>query len=236
MIDSTKGLLVWEQPWYPHYYFPASEIKNASIGDVVTDTASPVTLTVAARKDQGIDEATTDRVLRFGDAFITAELAGLVRLEFGSMGTSYPQCTPDPHLLILLIDQWLEEDMPIYMHPKDPFRRIDILPSTRTIEVRVGGKTVAKSSFAMHLFETGLRTRYYLPLGSVDPGVLRDSKLVTKCPYKGEAEYYNVVVAGQTYKDVAWYYRNPIQESIGIADLVCFYNEKVDILVDGEAA
>lgn len=128
----------------------------------------------------------------------------------------------------------MEEDTPIYVHPKDPFKRIDILSSTRSIEVRVAGQTVAKSSSSLHLLETGLRTRYYLPLAAVDQSVLRRSSLVTKCPYKGEAEYYNVVVGGKEYENLVWYYRTPIHESAAIAGLVCFYNEKVDILLDGE--
>ena len=131
-------------------------------------------------------------------------------------------------------DQWLEEDSPIYVHPKDPFKRIDILPSQRPIEIKVLGKVVAKSSSSMHLIETGLPTRYYLPLASVDQSVLRKSSLITKCPYKGEAEYYHVVVDGQEMQDLVWYYRFPTQESAAVAGLVCFYNEKVDVVLDGE--
>jgi uncharacterized protein (DUF427 family) len=128
----------------------------------------------------------------------------------------------------------LEEDSPIYVHPKDPFKRVDILPSSRPIEVKVAGKTVAKSPGSSHLHETGLPTRYYMPLGAVDQSVLRKSDLVTKCPYKGEAEYYHVVVDGKEHKNLVWYYRLPIQESAAVAGLVCFYNEKVDIIMDGE--
>lgn len=122
----------------------------------------------------------------------------------------------------------------MYVHPKDPYKRIEILQSLRPIEVRVHGKTVAKSPSSMHLFETGLPTRYYLPAASVDQTVLRKSNLVTHCPYKGDAEYYNVVVDGKEAKDVIWYYRLPTQESAAVAGLLCFYNEKVDIILDGE--
>jgi uncharacterized protein (DUF427 family) len=128
----------------------------------------------------------------------------------------------------------MEEDAPIFVHPKDPFKRIDILPSLRPVEVKVHGKTVAKTPSSMHLFESGLPTRFYMPLTAVDPSVLRKSDLVTQCPYKGDAEYYDVVVDGKEAKNVVWYYRLPTQESAAIAGLVCFYNEKVDILLDGE--
>jgi uncharacterized protein (DUF427 family) len=86
----------------------------------------------------------------------------------------------------------------------------------------------------MHLLETSLPTRYYVPLTSVDLSVLRKSDLVTQCPYKGSAEYYNVVVNGEELKNIVWYYRTPTHESAVIANLVCFYNEKVDIILDGK--
>jgi uncharacterized protein (DUF427 family) len=147
-----------------------------------------------------------------------------------------PQLAKLSFMLTKMVNQehWLEEESPIYVHPKDPFKRIDILPSLRHIEIRINGQTVASSTSAQHLYETSLPTRYYLPLGSVDHTVLRPSKTVTRCPYKGDAEYYNVVVGGQEFKDIVWYYRLPTLESLPIAGLVCFYNEKVDVYVDGK--
>ncbi|KAL6882268.1 DUF427 domain-containing protein [Trichoderma longibrachiatum] len=211
IADITAAVLVWEHPWYPQYYIPASDIQNASL---TTDALA--TLTVAEKP--GVEAKSTDRVLRFDDDSSWGALTGLVRLEFSAM------------------DSWLEEDLPIYGHPKDPFKRIDILPSTRPIEVRIGGTTVAKSSFAQHLHETGLRVRYYLPLASVvDPALLRRSSTTTYCPYKGTAEYYDVVLEdGREFKDVVWYYRATLHESAAVAGLISFYNEKVEILLDGK--
>jgi uncharacterized protein (DUF427 family) len=137
------------------------------------------------------------------------------------------------HTYFLILDTWLEEDTPIYVHPKDPFKRIDILSSSRPIEVKVAGHTVASSAGATHLLETSLPTRYYLPLSSINQSYLRPSDLITKCPYKGDAEYYDVVINGEVYKNLVWYYRLPTHESATIAGLLCFYNEKVDIWLDG---
>ncbi|OTA08587.1 hypothetical protein A9Z42_0002670 [Trichoderma parareesei] len=210
IVDTTRAVLVWEHEWYPQYYIPASDIQNASL----TNEAL-ATLTVAEKP--GVEAKSTDRVLKFNNDTSWGVLAGLVRLEFSAM------------------DSWLEEDLPIYGHPKDPFKRIDILPSTRPIEVRIAGKTVAKSPHAQHLHETGLRVRYYLPLASVvDPALLRPSKTTTYCPYKGTAEYYDVVLDdGREYKDVVWYYRATLHESAAVAGLISFYNEKVEIYLDG---
>ncbi|KAL6862215.1 DUF427 domain-containing protein [Trichoderma novae-zelandiae] len=211
VVDTTRALLVWEHPWYPQYYVPAADIRNASLsGDALAE------LTVAEKA--GVPAKSTDRVLRFDDVDGSwGELAGLVRLEFSAM------------------DSWLEEDIAIYGHPKDPFKRIDILPSTRPIEIRIAGTTVARSPFAHHLHETALRVRYYLPLTAVvDPAVLRPSKTTTYCPYKGTAEYYHVVLDGQEHRDVVWWYRAPLHESAAIVGAISFYNEKVEIFLDGD--
>jgi uncharacterized protein (DUF427 family) len=116
---------------------------------------------------------------------------------------------------------WLEEDDPIYVHPKDPYKRVDIRRSTRAIEVAVDGMTVAKSSWAMHLFETGLPTRYYLPHGSVNWELLTPSTTVTSCPYKGDANYFDVTVNGKRHHDAIWWYKTPVLETAEVAGMVC---------------
>lgn len=128
-------------------------------------------------------------------------------------------------------DQWLEEDTPIYNHPKDPFKRVDIVTSTRPIKVEIDGNQVACSAASMHLYETALPVRYYMPLTAIDTSMLRPSNTRTQCPYKGEAEYYNVVVKGNEYKDLVWFYTRPIIGCAAIAGMYCFYNEKVDISI-----
>ena len=131
------------------------------------------------------------------------------------------------------VDAWFEEDEQIYVHPKDPYKRIDNRRSSRNIKVAVNGTVLAETNQPTLLFETMLRTRYYLPPTCVDFKLLRPSETVTSCPYKGDASYYHVTVGGVTIEDAVWRYKFPTQESAPIAELLCFYNEKVDILVDG---
>lgn len=68
------------------------------------------------------------------------------------------------------MDAWFEEDVEVFVHPKDPFKRIEVLPSRRGVRVEIGGKIVAESAGAMVLLETGLPARYYLPKTSVSEG------------------------------------------------------------------
>lgn len=131
------------------------------------------------------------------------------------------------------MDQWFQEDEPCYIHPKDPFKRIEIVPSTRTIRVDIDGHTIAESSNVMMLFETLLPTRYYLPKTSVNWRYLVPSITTSGCPYKGEANYYDVVVQDKVHKDAIWWYKYPALESGAITGRVCFYNEKVDVFLDG---
>ncbi len=131
------------------------------------------------------------------------------------------------------LDQWFEEDVPIYCHPKDPYKRIDIVSSARNLKVEVDGVTLAETSKPLHLLETTLRTRYYLPPTSIKWEYLSPSNLTTLCPYKGQAEYYHVTVNGKKYENLVWYYRYPTMESAQVAGHLCFYNEYVDTWVDG---
>ncbi|KAF5019344.1 hypothetical protein F66182_8653 [Fusarium sp. NRRL 66182] len=197
-----------------HVVVNSKLVDKQNISVELKERAAVAELVVMAH--DGLEEARVDRVLRFFQDVTLGPLSDLVRIEFRS------------------IDQWLEEDDPIFVHPKDPFKRVDILRSQRPVEVKVKGKTVARTTSSMHLYETGLPTRYYLPLASVDQSILRKSDLRTRCPYKGEAEYYNLVVDGEEFENLVWYYNRPTHESAAIAGLVCFYNEKVDTVLDGE--
>jgi uncharacterized protein (DUF427 family) len=131
------------------------------------------------------------------------------------------------------MDEWLEEDEPVYVHPRDPYARVDILASSRHVRVELDGVTVAQSRAPRILFETGLPPRYYLPLSDLRRDLLRPSTNRTRCPYKGTAEYWSVEVGGTVHEDLVWIYRSPLPESQKIAGLVAFFNERVDLYVDG---
>jgi uncharacterized protein (DUF427 family) len=125
--------------------------------------------------------------------------------------------------------EWYEEDERVHAHARDPHHRVDTLRSSRHVEVYVGGEKVADSRRPLLLFETTLPTRYYLPYSDVRTDLLQTSETVTYCPYKGTARYWS----HPAVDDVAWSYPDPIPDSPKIRDLVCFYNEIVDLVVDG---
>jgi uncharacterized protein (DUF427 family) len=110
-----------------------------------------------------------------------------------------------------------------------------VLQSSRHLKVRVNGEVVAETERPKILFETGLPPRYYIPPEDVRMDLLEGSEKTTRCPYKGVASYYSVEAGGERVEDLVWYYPEPIPEAPKIRGLLCFFNEKVDLEVDGEA-
>jgi uncharacterized protein (DUF427 family) len=132
------------------------------------------------------------------------------------------------------MDHWYEEDEEVFVHPKDPYHRVDVLESSRHVKVKVGGEVVAETQRPMILFETGLPPRYYIPPEDVREDVLLKSEKTTQCPYKGAASYYSVEAGDGRVEDLVWYYPEPLPEVGKIEGLLCFFNEKVNLEVDGE--
>jgi uncharacterized protein (DUF427 family) len=132
------------------------------------------------------------------------------------------------------MDAWFEEDEEVFVHPRDPYHRVDVLDSSRHVRVLLDGEVLAETSRPRVLFETGLPPRYYIPLADLRSELLVDSDAHTRCPYKGVASYWSVKVGNELVKDLGWYYPEPLPEVATIAGHVAFYNEKVDLEVDGE--
>jgi uncharacterized protein (DUF427 family) len=213
VADSRSPLLVWEVPYYPTYYFPAGDVRAKLVATGATDRS-------ASRGTAELYDVVTERktapgaARRYHDSPL-ADLRDAVRLQWDAM------------------DEWLEEDEPIYRHARDPYKRVDILASSRHVRVELDGVTLAESTSPRILYETSLPSRYYLPLSDVRMDLLVPSGTQTQCPYKGTAAYWSVRVGERTYEDYVWIYRTPLPESQKIAGLACFYNEKVDLYVDG---
>jgi len=193
VFDTKRPFLVWETPYFPTYYVPEEDV----LGGVVPtgETRRSGRRGIAEVLDIKLSgESVPGAALRFPDSPIE-ELRGLVRFDWDAL------------------DEWLEEDEPVYTHPRNPYTRVDILRSSRRIEVVIDGVKVADTRSPTLLFETNLPTRYYIPLSDVRYEALRPSALQTRCPYKGVATYFSVAVNETTYDDLAWIYRTPLPEA-----------------------
>jgi uncharacterized protein (DUF427 family) len=214
VADTIRPLLVWESPHYPTYYFPVADVRSELLkADGMKHSprlGEATTYTVMAGAKSAPAAA-----LRYEDSPVE-QLRELLRFDWDAM------------------DAWFEEDEEVYAHARDPQTRIDILASSREIRVELDGVTVAESSSPRLLFETGARVRYYLPKPHVRMDLLELSETVTRCPYKGQAQTWSIRTGDRLHEDLAWSYPAPLPESQKIAGLIAFYDEKVDIFVDGE--
>ena len=130
--------------------------------------------------------------------------------------------------------EWYEEATRVHVHARDPRHRVDAIPSERHVRVELDGVLLAESRRPTALFETTLPTRWYLPREDVRMDLLEPSDTVSHCPFKGVAQFFSMRVAGELHRDRAWSYPEPILENPRIAGLMAFFNEHVDLVVDGE--
>ena len=185
-------------------------------GQVVADTTSPLLVWEKPAYPTYFLPAADVRLdlIPAGAVRTLAEVPNHVRVEWSAM------------------DAWFEEDEEVYVHPRSPYTRVDVLPSSRRVRVEIDGVVLAESNRAMVLHETGLVARWYLPKVDVRMELLTATPTRTACPYKGWAQYWSAQVGDRLVEDLAWSYRTPLPEAQRVAGLVCFYNEKVDLFVD----
>lgn len=220
VLDTVAAKLVWQHPYYPTWYVPAEDVD--------------LDLLAATDERRSVDGVGTGRIhdvhdddgaaLLLEDAASSA-LADHVTIRFDAL------------------DAWFEEDEQVHVHTRNPYARVDVLASSRRIQVVVDGVEVADSTNAVALFETGLPTRWYLPKTDVRMDLLVPTDTTTGCPHKGHAAYYAVDPSGgedphAVRDDLAWWYATPLPESRGIEGRVCFYAELdgVELTVDGQPA
>ena len=215
VLDTTRAVYVWEWSNYPQYYIPLADINPA----VLVDEEHPEHLGRGSARRHGLRAGETSRP---GVAHVYGEdalegLAGMVRFEWAAL------------------DAWFEEDEQVFVHPRNPYARVDALRSTRTVRVELDSVVLAESSCPVMVFETGLPTRYYLDRTAVNLEHLVASETVTSCPYKGMTSgYWSVHIGNELHEDLAWAYDFPTRQLLPIAGLIAFYNEKLDLTVDGE--
>jgi uncharacterized protein (DUF427 family) len=232
VADTTRALLVWEpKRVVPTYAVPEEDLR-VTLGPLEGDTtppeavAAPGALELAGRPvlDPGVPfaahtaegEPLTVRAggeVREGAAFRPADpaLEGYVVLDFAAF------------------DAWYEEDEENVGHPRDPFHRIDIVRTSRHVRVELDGQVLADTQRAWLLFEPPLPVRCYVPPDDVRTDLLRPSPTRSTCAYKGYASYWSF----GDEEDLAWSYPDPLREAAEITDCVCFFNERVDVVVDG---
>ena len=217
VVDSYRPFLLHETGRLPVYYFPPEDIRSDLFdsGGTRTETDAKGTCKLWALRIG--DRAVPDAAWSYTDVpGAAAFLEGLIALEWDAM------------------DEWFCEDEQLHGHPRDPYHRIDVHPTSRHVRVLFDEELLAETHRASALFETSLPPRYYIPAEDVRSDLLEPSSTRTRCAYKGSASYWSVRVGDRLVEDLVWTYRDPQREAEPIRDLLCFFNERVDLELDGE--
>lgn len=219
IADSSRVMVLHEMGHVPVYYFPMDDIRLDLMTATDRHTHCPYKGDASYWTVQVGDRAVENAVWSYLDPIAGCpDIRGYAAIYWN------------------LMDAWYEEDDEVFVHARDPYSRVDVLGSSLHIQVIVGGETVADTRRPRLLFETGLPTRYYIPKLDVRMDFMEPSSTRTRCPYKGEAVYWSVRIGGEVFPDIVWSYPAPIPECPKIENLLCFFNERVDLYIDGQAA
>ncbi|KAL1410670.1 hypothetical protein Q8F55_004689 [Vanrija albida] len=217
IVDSRHQLLVWEPGAKgPAYAYPLAHVRtDLLVPSTAGDEASAAYFIPKTEFVQWFDlvlgEGTIPR------AAWKYAIPGLEDFIAVSWHTS-------------VLDKWYEEDEVAWGAARD--QRIDLVPTKRHVVVKVGGAVVADTTGAIALFERGYATRFYIPAQDVRIDLLEPVELKTVCPFKGQSSYFKVK---GTEDPIAWFYPEPILSVEPIKNHVAFWNERVELIVDGEA-
>ena len=217
VADSRAAMIMSETGHQPVYYFPPADVRMDLLEPSDRRTRCP-------KKGEASYHSIRvgERLVESGAWYYPEPLDGAP--PFGGMIAFYWS----------RMDQWFEEDEEVFVHPRDPYHRIDVLSSSRHVRAMLDGELLAESHRQLALFESNLPPRWYLPREDVSARLM-PSDTVTRCGYKGSASYYSVELAsGAVVKDLVWYYADPLPETAQIRDLLCLFNERIDIELDGQ--
>ena len=213
VVDSRHPKLLHEHRHLPIYYFPAEEVRMDLLVPSDKHTTCPYKGEASYWSVHAGGKVAEDAVWSYLLPLPEAPpLAGYLAFYWHAM------------------DEWLEEDEPAIVHARDPYHRVDILDTSRHVRVSVNRETVADTTRARVLYETSLPPRWYIPREDVRAELLTATDSRTGCAYKGFASYWSV---GEE-DDVVWSYADPLHEAERVRDYLAFFNERVDIEVDGE--
>jgi uncharacterized protein (DUF427 family) len=217
VVDSRRVMMLHETGFLPVWHFPEQDLRGDLLEDSDRTERSPWKGEVTYRSVRVGDRLAPAAVRSYPSPPESASfLAGYVALDWDSF------------------DEWFVEDEQAFGHPRDPYSRIDVFKTTRHVRVLVDGEVVADTRRAKMLCEAALPPRYYVPAEDVRTDLLVPSPTRTRCAYKGSASYWHLELGGRRHDDLVWSYPCPQHDAAPVRDLLAFFNERVDLEVDGE--
>ena len=216
VVDTLHPSLVWEIPYYPAYYLPGPTCGPSWSRPAPSST-----------RPAGATPYVYD--VRIGDRVADGARAGLP-------GVAHRRsCATSCGFEWDAMDEWLEEDEPVYVHPRSPYTRVDILASTRHVQVVRGrGRRWPTPPTRTSCSRPGCRPATTCRWPTCAPSCWSRRSARASCPYKGTAHV--LVGAGRRTRATTTSCGSTAARcprAHKVAGLACFYNEKVDLVIDG---
>jgi uncharacterized protein (DUF427 family) len=216
VLDTVGAHLLHETGIRPVVYVPLADVDATLLERTPTTSHCPFKGDASYWSLRVGDDVRTDAVWGYEEPHPDADwLRGFAALYFDR------------------VDRWLVEDEKVDGGSvRDPYHRVDVHVSSRPVTVTAAGEVIARSERPTLVFETSMPVRAYLPRTDVKAGHLRPSETNTIDPYMGEAIWWHVHAAGETFRDAAHSYELPRAEAMKVAGLVCFSGAELDVVFD----
>jgi uncharacterized protein (DUF427 family) len=216
VVESGRVMLLHETGHLPVWYFPAEDVRRGLLEPTDRSTHCPLKGDARYWTVRAGGKVAENAVWNYPEPIDGAPgIGGFLAFYFGRL------------------DAWYEEDEEVFVHPRDPYHRVDALRSSRHVRVSLDGQLLAETDRALAVFETGLQPRWYLPSADVT-AELEPSDVTSRCPYKGQARYWSARAGDRVENVLVWAYEAPLPAVAAIAGRMAFFDERCDVEVDGE--
>lgn len=226
-VESTRAALVWE----PRRLVPVFAVPAEDLHGTLVETRTPAADEHEFPPFLGPD----DFALHTTEGRAFDVVVGERTLEGAAFAPDNPALDGRVELDFAAFERWYVEDEELVGHARDPYKRIETVRSDRHVVVAFEGQVLAESRRPVALYETHLPVRWYLPREDVRMDLLEPGDTRTTCAYKGHASYLSLRGAGERGRDLAWCYPEPLRDAQAVRDMVCFWAERTDPTLDGEA-
>jgi uncharacterized protein (DUF427 family) len=231
VIDTDRAVLVWEpKRVVPSYAVPVQELESVTSAPAEGAAGEPAEPgAVPHLGDRPVYDPSVPFAVHTTDGAVLDLCIGGAERSAAAFRPTDERLSQYVIVDFAAFDEWFEEDERNVGHPRDPFHRIEIVHSSRSVRVERDGELLAASARPYLLLEAPLPVRFYLPPEDVSEGVLQPSSTRSLCAYKGQATYWSL----ENEDDIAWSYPEPLREAAEVTDRIAFFNERVDLVVDG---
>jgi uncharacterized protein (DUF427 family) len=216
VVDSAHAQMLYEHGRLPIYMFPREEVRDELLLPSEHQTAS-------SNKGRA----------RWWDLVLGERRVPVAAWEYAAPPPGAPPLAGLVAFKWEALDEWFEEDEPAIVHARDPYHRVDVLETSRHVRITLEDELLVDTGRARVIFETALPPRWYAPREDIRAD-LSVSPTRSGCAYKGYASYHSLRTGTRIEPDIAWTYEEPRREVAPIAGMIAFFNERVDIELDGE--